>query len=442
VRILVIDDDPDVRRMLDLVLRLAGHTPEIVADGELGIALARERTFDAAIVDLKLLGRDGLAVIGDLHDIDPALPVILITAFPDFSVQIGAVARAGRYAYLQKPFVPATLLALLERAARKPTSPLSIATLDDPPEIFEGLVGATAAMRQVFAQIRLYAPTRETILILGESGTGKEGVARSIHVRSGRTGPFVPVNCASIPDGLVESELFGHEAGAFTGAAGRRTGKFEAAHGGTLFLDEIGELAVANQAKILRALELREVTRVGDHQAIRVDVRVVAATNRDLRRDAGSSFRLDLYHRLAGLQIRLPPLRERLGDLLILVRHLLPPIANDLGLPPMTVSDDGIGRLAAHGWPGNVRELLQVLKRAALSASGTVVNAEAISAALMDEGHETTSGVESLAAAVARAERLAIARAMATFQNVGDAARALQIDPKTLYVKRRQYGNG
>jgi DNA-binding NtrC family response regulator len=294
-------------------------------------------------------------------------------------------------------------------------------------------------MRRVYDQLLAYAHTRETVLLLGESGTGKNLAAEAIHHLSGRQGPFRAINCAGITETLLESELFGHEAGAFTGATSRRIGWFEAAAGGTLFLDEIGELAPASQAKLLHVVERHEIVRVGGREPIRVDVRLVAATNRNLREEAGGSFRLDLYHRLSALEIRMPALRERLDDLPVLVPHLLAIVCEELARPGTTVSAAALERLAAYDWPGNVRELQHVLTKARLLATGVTIGADDVAAGLATAPAAAGAPrrLVTLAEAVTRAERDAILGALAVFPQFGDAARALDIDVKTLFVKRR-----
>jgi len=439
-RVLLVDDDAAIVGFVGEAMANAGHEMRAVLDGDEAVVVAHAEPFDAAVVDLRLEGRNGLQVIADLYGIDPALAVVLITGFMGFAVPIEAYVRARPFEFLEKPFTMAQIVAVVERAlAARHTTPTPVRLSE---EAFEGMVGTSAPMQRVYDQIRAYAPTRETVLILGESGTGKNVAARAIHKLSGRRGPFETINCAGIPDTLLESELFGHEAGAFTGANSRAIGWFEKAAGGTLFLDEIGDMAAGNQAKILDAVHAHEIVLVGGRQRIRVDVRLVAATNRPIDLPDCSSFRRDLYYRLSGLEIRMPALRERLQDLPVLVAHLIATVCEQLAKPVAKVSPAALGQLAAHNWPGNIRELQQVLKKARMLATGHEIGVDDVGAVLnkvAPNGRVVPPSVETLAEAVARTERATIERALAAHLHFAEAARALGVDVKTLYEKRRRH---
>jgi two-component system NtrC family response regulator len=365
-RVLVADDDAAVRRVLERHLEDAGYAVKAADGGTTALAALREGGFAALVTDLQMPGMDGLALLSEAKRLDPALPVVVITAHGSVETAVDAM-RKGAFDYVEKPFHKDVLLLTLERALRHR------ALLEENLRLTEALarefslgnlVGGSPPMQEVFRQAARVAPTEAPLLLLGESGTGKELLARAVHYNSSRArGPFVTVNVAAIPESLVEAELFGVVKGAFTGASSDRPGLFRQADGGTLFLDEIGEMRSDLQAKLLRALDSGEVRPVGGEREERVEVRVVAATNRDLAAAVEEgAFRRDLYHRIAVVVLRLPPLRDRVEDLPLLVGHLLA----KHGAAGLQVAPEAMRLLAAWHWPGNVRELENELRRAVL----------------------------------------------------------------------------
>jgi DNA-binding NtrC family response regulator len=373
--VLVVEDDAALRRTLVLMLRTAGFSVTECGDGDDADAVLARHEHDVVLLDLGLSGKSGQELLADhAHGANHRPAFVVLSGQDDAEVTITAM-KHGAYDYLLKPPDLDRLVASLQRAIAivraEATSPDSASADRLPAE--QRLVGRTAPMREVFKTIGRVAGTRATVLVSGESGTGKELVARAIHAAGDRPdAPYIAVNCAALSGGLLESELFGHVRGAFTGAASDRSGRFAEAGDGTLLLDEIGELDAALQAKLLRVLEQRTFERVGDSRPTPVDARIIAATNRDLPAAvAAGTFRRDLLHRLDVVSIRLPPLRERMEDLPLLVERLLTRVATDLGLATQA-TDDAVARLMQHDWPGNVRELYNTLQRAALLCGGVI----------------------------------------------------------------------
>ena len=450
-RVLVVDDEAVVLGFVSDVLRHAGHVAVAVEDGDKALACVRDEPFDLAVVDVKLRRSNGIAVLGAMRAVQPNLGAIVITAFPHFAVTIDETSRAGEFEFLPKPFKTAELLRAVSAVMTRPRIRRGIDFGETTPldgETFQGLVGACPAMRALYSWIGRVAPTHEPVLLQGETGTGKELVARAIHRLSGRR-TFVPLNCAAAgPEGLLEKELFGSERGAYTDARERSTGWFEAAHRGTLFLDEIGDLPPAGQAKLLRVLEDHQFTRLGGRSVVTVDIRVIAATNRDLGATAGSTFRPDLFHRLNAFSITLPPLRERPGDVRLLVRHLLPVLSNELRLATPSITDTAFEHLETYEWPGNVRELQQVLKQAVVRDDDHRIETEDLPDRVRRRVPDLPAAPESMTDGTlaeiighvtAEVERNAITRALGRHSSLADAARALGIDLKTLYRKRVQH---
>jgi two-component system, NtrC family, nitrogen regulation response regulator GlnG len=374
-QILVADDEDSLRWVLEKGLRGAGYDVTAVKDGAAAVRAVETTAFDLVFLDVRMPGMDGLAALARMREIRADACVVVMTAHGTMETAIQAMQR-GAYDYLTKPFDLDEVLLLAERAleARRLTQEVArLRTGLQEVREFSALIGRHPRMQDVYKTIGRIAGTDVTVLLRGESGTGKELVARAIHHYSRRAGrPFVAVSCAAIPGTLLESEMFGHERGAFTDAKERRLGKFELAHGGTLYLDEIGDMPLELQTKLLRALQERTIERLGGHEPIRIDVRVLAATNRELEalmRDG--RFREDLYYRLNVVTLNLPPLRERRRDIALLVEHFLAKYAAELG--ECGVAPEALDRLVGHDWPGNVRELENVVQRAMVMATGGVI---------------------------------------------------------------------
>jgi two-component system nitrogen regulation response regulator GlnG len=410
-RILVVDDDEGVRWALDRALAREGYAPVLAATAGAAVAEVEAGGIACVLMDIRMPGGDGLAALRRLREHDPSLPVIMMTAFGSLQAAVEAM-KLGAYDYITKPF-DFDELAILVRRALEVRS-----LLDELARLREGLqgrqdqgslIGSSPAMQAVFKTVGRVASSDLTVLIRGESGTGKELVARAIHLNSRRQRmPFVPVNCAAIPRDLLESDLFGHERGAFTGATAPRRGKFELAQGGTIFLDEVGDMDLALQAKILRALEDRKIERLGGEASLEVDVRIIAATHQDLEaRVAQQSFRQDLLYRLAVVPVVLPPLRERREDIPALVEHFLRRAAEEAGGPPKVISDAALQALLDYDWPGNVRELENAIKRACILAPTEIILPEHLPSALPHRappGRERTLPLDKILAEGIRAE--------------------------------------
>ena len=373
-RLLIVDDEPEMVESSARLLGLAGHQCVTTTVGHQALALLESERPEVLLTDLKMPAMDGLELMRRAHQIDPDLPVIVITAFASIESAVGAV-KEGAFDYLPKPFSAEQLRVAVDRALRQRELTLENRNLRRQLQQTLGLetiIGRSPTMVRVFELIKKAARSEANILVLGESGTGKELVARAVHANSERASrPFVPVDCASLPEHLLESELFGHEKGAFTGAVKTKAGLIETANRGTLFLDEIGDLPLALQSKFLRALQERTIRRVGGTGLINVDMRVVSATNRDLREEiAKGRFREELFYRINVIAIELPPLRERAGDVTLLAHAFLDKYGRGRGL---TLDEAALAALEAHAWPGNVRELQNVIERACALAEGPTV---------------------------------------------------------------------
>ena len=438
LRILVVDDEAVVRDSLGGWFRQDGHAVDLAESAREALRLSARGRHDIALVDIKMPGMDGLELQSRLAAADPDLAVILMTAYASVDTAVRAM-KAGAYDYIVKPFDPDELSLLIKRAgehrslkAENLRLKKSLEVVTAPPPI----VGCSSAMKHVLELVATVAGTDATVLVTGESGTGKELVARAIHAGSSRRyNPLVVVNCGALAEGILESELFGHEAGAFTGARARHKGKFEAAEGGTVFLDEVGEVSPKVQVELLRVLEDKVVTRLGGTAPVPVDFRVVAATHRDLEALVREGkFRDDLYWRLNVFTINIPPLRERPEDIPALSEHFLGRFAHAMGRPPMQVSAAALDALRRHSWPGNVRELQNAVERAVVVASGTVIEAKDLPVQVMGAPARPSPG--SLAE-TEKAHILAVLTANAW--NITRSARILEVDRVTLYNKIRRY---
>ncbi|MDN3277556.1 sigma-54 dependent transcriptional regulator [Frankia sp. RB7] len=432
--VLIVDDDAALRDGLAETLTDLGHTPRLAASGREGLA-ALDGDVDAVLLDLRMTGMDGIEVLRRIRSENHAPPVVVLTAFASAANTIEAM-RLGAFDHLSKPIGREELRALLHRLPHR--TPVVGQPQDDAGDT---LIGTSESMRRVQKAIGLAADSDATVLILGETGTGKELVARALHVHGKRKdGPFVAVNCAAIPEDLLESELFGHVKGSFTGATADRAGAFRDAANGTLFLDEIGDMPLAMQAKILRALQEQVVTPVGG-KPIRTTARVIAATHRDLSRlVAAHGFREDLYYRLNVVPIAIPTLRERVADIAPLAHHFLARAAASGGRHKQ-LDAAALDKLRHHAWPGNVRELRNVIERACVMTRGDVIGPDDIDIS----GSELTTGRAELDAdlptAVAQLETKMIQRALdACGGNRTEAARRLNINRQLLYTKMQRYG--
>jgi DNA-binding NtrC family response regulator len=439
LRILVVDDEEIVRESLSGWLKKDGFTVATAPDGPTALAMLRDgEPWAVMLVDLKMLPMDGLTVLEEAKKIQPQVAVVIMTAYATVDTAVRAI-KLGAYDYLMKPFDPEEMSFMVEKIVSQQSlrrENLILRKVLKREYTFRDMVSKSPSMHSVFELARAAAKSASTVLILGESGTGKDLLARAIHAESERaSGPFVAVSCAALTETLLESELFGHERGAFTGANTRHTGKFEAADGGTLFLDEIGDISAKLQLDLLRVLEERRVTRVGGTGSIPVDVRVVAATNRDLARMVeDGTFRKDLYYRLNVIPLTIPPLRDRKEDIPLLVDHLLERLAVETGKRIEEVSDEAMARLLAHDWPGNVRELRNILERGLVLAHGAVLRPEHLG----DLGGGQAAAGNPLS--LEEMERRHVATVLRQAGgNVSQAARVLGIDRATLYAKIRKY---
>ncbi|AYG43004.1 sigma-54-dependent Fis family transcriptional regulator [Pseudomonas sp. Leaf58] len=440
-QVILVDDDPHLRQALSQTLDLAGLKVVALADAQ-GLAERIEADWPGVVVsDIRMPGIDGLQLLEQLHGRDSELPVLLITGHGDVPLAVQAM-RAGAYDFLEKPFATDALLDSVRRALALRRLVLDNRSLrlalSDRHQLATRLVGQSPAMQRLREQIGALAGTRADVLILGETGAGKEVVARALHdLSSRRDGPFVAINAGALAESVVESELFGHEPGAFTGAQKRRIGKFEFANGGTLFLDEIESMSLDVQVKLLRMLQERVVERLGGNQLIPLDIRIIAATKEDLRQSADQGrFRADLYYRLNVAPLRIPPLRERGDDILVLFQHFADAASQRHGLPPHTLQPAQRAMLLRHGWPGNVRELQNAAERFALglelALDGQVPPAAIPSAPLL-------SG--NLSEQVEQFERSLIAAELAQpHSSMRSLAEALGVPRKTLHDKLRKHG--
>jgi len=396
--ILVIDDDDQLRISFEKLLAEEGYEVESAPSGEAGLKLLRARVPDLVILDMRLPGMNGLETFKAIHTVEPKLPVIMMTAFGTTETAIEAT-KMGAFDYVLKPFDIPDMLGNIRQALDAGRFMRSPVNMDAGPDEVggEAIIGRSRPMQEVYKAIGRVASTHATVLVRGESGTGKELVARAVYQHSPRADqPFLVINCVAIPENLLESELFGYEKGAFTGASHRRVGKIEQASGGTVFLDEIGDMPSTIQAKILRLLQERSIERLGGRETIPVDVRIIAATNRNLEEAlAEGRFREDLYYRLKVVTIWLPPLRERVDDLPLLASYFLSKCSAEVGIDNPGITRDGISILKRHSWPGNVREMYNTIQKALIFNRGAPVSEEDIAQAVTDKGPRTLTENES-----------------------------------------------
>jgi two-component system nitrogen regulation response regulator NtrX len=443
VNVLVVDDELDIRRMLGQVLRREGHDISEAESGEQALESLEQKRFDVVLLDVRMAGMSGLDALAAIRERFPDVAVIMVSGEATTANALRA-GRHGAYDFVTKPLDGAQieyLLDALDRASRVTRGRRAAAPAAPADSDSFGILGDSAPVHALLDQLKRIGPSQGRVLITGENGSGKELVALAIHRLSKRSaGPFIKLNCAALPRDLVESELFGHERGAFTNAVQSRKGRIEQADGGTLFLDEVGDLALEAQAKLLRALETGELERVGGSRTITFDVRFIAATNKDLPAAVQSgAFREDLYFRLNVLPLHVPPLRERRADIPLLARHFLAAVCASEGRESLRLGDDAAELLADYAWPGNVRELRNLMERAAVLVAGEEVRAEDLVVWLESTGARE-EGV-GLRGEIERREADAVRRALDSAQwNVTQAAAALGIDRTNLHRKIRKYG--
>jgi two-component system response regulator AtoC len=451
-RVLVVDDERKMRRLLQMLLENLGLESMATESAEEALALIQSEHLDLVMTDLRLPGMSGIDLLRSVRETDAAIPVIVLTAYGSVQSAVDAM-KLGAFDYVLKPFDVEAVEQIVRNALRLQQVQAENRYFRERLERVEGaedVVEVAPAMRAVFALARQVASTPTTVLITGETGTGKEVVAQLIHAASPRQSRlFVPVNCAAIPADLLETELFGHVRGAFTGAQATREGKFEVADGGTLFLDEIGDMPMPLQAKLLRVLQDSMVERVGSNKRIRVDARVISSTNQDLRAAvAGARFRQDLYYRLNVFHIEVPPLRARCEDILPLADFFLARYAREFGRGALHLGGDVAALLESYRWPGNVRELQNVMERAAvLSEPGDEIDARFLAQLVPGAARESLAGEAEvapdlkLAPAVDAYERKLILRALnAAGDNKAEAARTLGVSERTLWYKLKKHG--
>jgi len=450
--VLIVDDEPNIRRMVGALLASEGYEVREAPDGARGVALAVESEPDLALVDLMMPGElDGMGVLTAFREKVPDVPVVMMSGRAGLSDAVRAT-KLGAFTFLEKPLTPEGVLLALASALELRQARRETRTLRADLGLASEMIGSSSALRRVREMIAKVAPSDARVLITGESGTGKELVAAAIHGGGSRKDrPFVRVNCAAIPRDLVESEMFGHERGSFTGATERRIGRFELADRGTLLLDEVGDLGAEAQAKLLRAIESGEIERVGGSKPIRVDVRILSATNKDLTRAvADGTFREDLYFRLNVIPLPIPPLRERPDDIPALVRHFSQVHRGRTGQPLTSWSAGALDTLARHRWPGNVRELANIVERLAILHPGREVTSEEIREVLPSGPGRLAEPAALPNAAVLDAsltdtldeyERVLITRALSVAGgNIAEAARRLQTDRPNLYRRMKRLG--
>lgn len=449
--VLIVDDEPNIRRMVGALLSSEGYEVRDAADGASGVARVAESVPDVVLLDLMMPGElDGLGTLARLREAVPDVPVIMMSGKAGLSDAVKAT-KLGAFNFLEKPLSPEGVLLALASALELRRVRREARSLREDLGLAGEMIGASGAMARVRELIARVAPTDARVMVTGESGTGKELVASAIHFGSTRRDrPFVRVNCAAIPRDLVESEMFGHEKGSFTGATDRRIGRFELAHTGTLFLDEVGDLGAEAQAKLLRAIEAKEIERVGGAKSIRVDVRIVAATNRELTRAVSEgTFREDLLFRLNVIPIEVPPLRERPDDLPALVAHFSALHRARTGRRAPNWTEGALALLARYRWPGNVRELANIVERLAILHAGGDLDEHDVRAVLPVDGGarrveslpDPTTLDSSLTDTLDEHERTLIVRALSAANgNVAEASRRLKTDRANLYRRMRRLG--
>ncbi len=446
--VLVVDDEVNIRKSLAGVLSDEGYRVTDAEDGERALESLSRSLPDAVLLDVWLPGMDGIETLRRIREMFPILPVIMISGHGTIDMAVNAV-KGGAFDFIEKPISLDKLLITLSRALEREKLRSENAELKERVEKIHRLTGDSEAMRRLRMEIAAAGPTNASVLIRGENGSGKEIVAREIHRHSRRAEkPFVAVNCAAIPEELIESELFGHERGAFTGAAGMRRGRFELADGGTLFLDEVGDMSPRTQSKILRALEEKSFERIGGGEKVRTDVRILAATNRDLQKEiAAGRFREDLYFRLNVFPVTVPPLREHWEDIPAIAASFVEEVCREQGKEKKTISPEGMRLLMAHSWPGNVRELRNVVERLVILSTGKTVEETTVARVLAadrpspDSSLETAFAKDDFREAADAFEKAYLERKLRENDfNVSRTAEKLGLDRTSIHRKMKQLG--
>jgi two-component system, NtrC family, response regulator HydG len=439
--ILIIDDDHYIVNLLDNFFRRDGYQTHVLTKGKPALKMIQSEKIDVVLCDIRLPDINGVELLKMLRQLAPGVPVIMMTAYAGIRAAVDSI-KSGAFDYVAKPILPEEIISIVKKAIRKKQAP-------SPGPAHDFITGNSPQMLNLIEQASLVAPTDMSVLIMGETGSGKEYIARLIHNRSKRKDKsFVAIDCGAIPKELAASELFGHVKGAFTGAISSKTGFFEQANSGTIFLDEIGNLSYETQVKLMRAIQQKVITRVGDTKPIPVDVRIISATNSDLLKAAGDGhFREDLYHRINEFKLELPPLRKRGDDIIIFANHFLQEANSDLEKDVKGFDDRVVAAFKNYSWYGNLRELRNIIKRSVLITQGDFVGLHALPEELIEK-HEAHSGQAEhfsdtfdLKTAALRAERVVIERALQKANsNKSLAAKLLKIDRKTLYNKMHQLG--
>ncbi len=443
--VLVVDDENSVRDSLRMILEYERYEVLVAENGEQALKTIQGSTVDVVLLDVKMAGMDGIEVLQRVREKRPELPVIMISGHGTIETAVEAT-KLGAFDFLPKPLDRDKLLVTIRNALHQARLAHEKQKLEETVEGKRQILGESAKIKEVLEIIDRVAPTEARVLITGENGTGKELVARAIHRKSKRADkPFVEVNCAAIPAELIESELFGHEKGSFTGATGQRIGKFEQADGGTLFLDEIGDMSLAAQAKVLRALEEGKIERVGGNKLIPVDVRVIAATNKNLEAEIKKgNFRDDLYHRLNVIPIHVAPLRERREDIPVLVKAFIDDVCMRNGLAKKTISEEAVRELTTRDWPGNVRELRNAVERLVILSPGSQIDLrvlESFGTGRSTESEDLINMSGTFQEFKERAEAAFLKKQLERHRwNISKTAEALDIQRSHLYTKMKRYG--
>ncbi|MBN2356234.1 sigma-54-dependent Fis family transcriptional regulator [candidate division KSB1 bacterium] len=445
MHILVVDDDSNVCQSLAWLLQKDGHRVHTCRSGEDAVAAVDKEMFNLVFLDVVMPGMGGLSALERMLSRERTLRVVMISGAADLSMAVRAI-KMGAYDFLEKPLNPEKVQVVVNHIQKQEQVRAQVENLQSIVDQEYKMIGTSAAMQQVYRAIEMAAPSEGRILIMGENGTGKELVAREIHKKSGRANqPFIQLNCAAIPRELIESELFGYEKGAFTGAAQRKTGLIEKAHGGTLLLDEVGDMALETQAKLLRVLQENEFYRVGGTSAYHFDVRIISATNKDLQKEISlGNFRQDLYFRLNVIPLVIPPLRQHREDIPLLTKHFLTNYCRRNGKKMKQVTEDAMIILQNYPWPGNVRELKNIMERLAIMIEKKVIDDEAVSLVLATKSFVQTGDSDSelpLKVQLQNFEKKILKEGMIKHQgNISRLAAALKTDRANLHRKLKQYG--